>query len=497
LKLRLLPMSLAGRTILFLLVGFALIQLLGLLIHTLNQINLERIEEERSLATRAIIIYRHVALASPSERAVLLSHESLPDGGKISIEKSPPSDRATNELPLSARQIIRASMFAYGLPPGIHPRGLVLRWFGRPPKIVICFGLPDGRLAGLSMGRDEVPQGQPPGSQFAPDGQPPEPPPGGQPPGMGIGMDHSPADNWLIITSPLVPPAPWHSPGFATAFIVMTILGAIMISWAVRQLLIPVRTLAQAAERLGRDVTNAPPLPETGPSEIVIAAAAFNTMAARIRRFVEDRTFLLTAIGHDLRTPITRLKLRAEYMEDEEQRVKMLADLDEMEAMVAATLAFGRDVATTEPVARIDLAILLRTILDEAADGAPDLGEVLEFTGPAHFPIAARSLALKRVFVNLIGNALKYGDAARVTLHQPVRSLVQIDIDDNGPGIERESVEYVFEPFHRLETSRNRETGGSGLGLSIARNIVRAHGGDILLTNLPGKGLRASVTLPI
>ena len=168
---------------------------------------------------------------------------------------------------------------------------------------------------------------------------------------------------WLTITTPAERPAPWRSPGFATAFIVMTVLGAVMIVWAVRQLTAPVRTLADAAERLGRDVINAPNLPERGPSEIVTAALAFNTMASRIRRFVQDRTFLLTAIGHDLRTPITRLKLRAEYMEDDEQRMKMLADLDEMEAMVAATLAFGRDIATSEAVVRMDLAVLLRTIL--------------------------------------------------------------------------------------------------------------------------------------
>ena len=129
----------------------------------------------------------------------------------------------------------------------------------------------------------------------------------------------------------------------------MTVTAAGLTLWAVRRLTAPVRTLAAAAEALGRDV-NAPPLPEDGPSEVATAAAAFNTMAARIRRFVEDRTELLTAIGHDLRTPITRLKLRAEFVEDEEQRGKMLADLEELEAMVSATLAFGRDARTTEPV---------------------------------------------------------------------------------------------------------------------------------------------------
>ena len=151
----------------------------------------------------------------------------------------------------------------------------------------------------------------------------------------------------------------------------MTLAAAVLTIWAVRRLTAPVRTLAAAAEALGRDV-NAPPLPEDGPTEIATAAAAFNTMAGRIRRFVQDRTEMLTAIGHDLRTPITRLKLRAEFMEDDEQRRKMLADLEELEAMVSATLAFGRDATSAEPVAALDLPELLRTVLDEAGDARPE-----------------------------------------------------------------------------------------------------------------------------
>ena len=479
-KLSLLPRSLAGRTILILLFGFALIQLLGLLIHTLNQIKLERIEEDQEIATRAVIIYRHIALAAPEDRAALVAKEALPNGDTLTLSFLPPPPGGTFQLPLSARQIIRASIYAYGIPFNIRPRGLILRGTAIPARDIISFGLPDDLFLGLP------PPMLPPDGEIAPPGPPP------LPPGL-----MPPAASWLTLTSQLKPPRPWRSPGFATAFIVMTVLGAIMITWAVRQLLVPVRTLALAAERLGRDVVNAPALPETGPSEIVTAAAAFNTMAARIRRFVDDRTFLLTAIGHDLRTPITRLKLRAEYMEDDEQRTKMLADLDEMEAMVAATLTFGRDITTTEPVTRIDLASLLRTILDEAADGDPEHGDALGFTGPDHLTVAARPLGLKRALTNLVGNALKYGDAARISLRQPSKNLVQIDIEDNGPGIEQEYVESVFEPFRRLETSRNRETGGSGLGLSIARNIIRAHGGDILLQNIPAGGLKASVTLPV
>ncbi len=484
-RFSLLPRSLAGRTVLILLIGFALIQALGLGIHTINQIKLAHIEQEREIATQDVIIYRHIALAAPDSRATLLATEAVPRGDKITLDSAPPGDDVTFTLPLAARQIIRASIVGYGIPEFIHPRGLELRGIADPPRYVISFGLPDGRR---DNGPPALPPDLPPNANFA--NMPPPPPPDGVFPGPLQPV------SWLTITSPITPPEPWRSPGFASAFIVMSILGGAMIFWAVRQLLIPVKTLAEAAERLGRDVANAPALPETGPIEIVTAAIAFNTMASRIRRFVEDRTFMLTAIGHDLRTPITRLKLRAEYMDDDEQRLKMLADLDEMEAMVAATLAFGRDITASEPVTRIDLASLLRTILDEAGDGAPHHADALAYTGPDHLPINARPLSLKRAMTNLVGNALKYGDAARISLSQQTQT-VQIDIDDNGPGIHPHDSETVFEPFRRLETSRNRETGGSGLGLSIARNIIRAHGGDILLENLGAGGLRASVTLPI
>jgi signal transduction histidine kinase len=474
--------------ILLLLVGFAAIQLIGLLIHTVNLMKLERVEQEQDFAIRAVIIYRHLALAPPDQRAALLAKEPLPKGDTVALSDTPPVD-STIPMPGPAREAVRTSIIAYGIPPGIRPHGIVTRATLAPFTLIISFGMPPDLSFAL----------QPPPGSGGPDG-------GGTPPDLPPAALNSlmqpltamlPPSAWLTVTSPIPPPAPWRSPGFATAFLVMTVLGAIMITWAVRQLLLPVKTLAAAAERLGRDVTTAPPLPETGPIEIATAARAFNTMAARIRRFVEDRTFLITAMGHDLRTPITRLKLRAEYMEDDEQRAKMLADLDEMEAMVAATLAFGRDVTATEPPTRLDLASLIRTILDDAADGDPDHADTLAYAGPEHLAIAARPLALKRALTNLVTNALKYGGAARVTLTPPAKSVVRIFVDDDGPGIPAAEMANVFEPFHRLETSRNRETGGSGLGLSIARNILRAHGGDITLTNRESGGLRATITLPL
>jgi len=315
-----------------------------------------------------------------------------------------------------------------------------------------------------------------------------------------IGMQLPGRDGWVTITTRLPPPLPWHSRAFLAAFALMTVVAAVLTIWAVRRLTRPVRTLAAAAERLGRDV-NAPPLSEDGPTEIATAAAAFNTMAGRIRRFVEDRTFLLTAMGHDLRTPITRLKLRAEFIEDDEQRQKIMADLDEIEAMVAATLDFGRDATASELAAPIDLALLCQTVLDEAADVRPEAAPSLVYAGPAHYTARARIGALKRALGNLVNNAVAYGGSARLTLFPPkagaTGDVARIEIEDDGPGIPPADLDRVFQPFQRLEASRNRETGGTGLGLPIARDILRAHGGDLTLGNRPGGGVKAVITLPV
>jgi signal transduction histidine kinase len=298
---------------------------------------------------------------------------------------------------------------------------------------------------------------------------------------------------WLT----LPPPRPWHSETFLIAFMLMTGAALALILWATRRLVRPVSALAHAADRLGRDV-NAPPLPEVGPSEVVTAARAFNTMAERIRRFVGDRTQMLAAIGHDLRTPITRLRLRAEFLEDDEQRRKMLSDLDEMEAMVNATLAFARDDSATEPSVAVDLAALCRTVLDEAADARPELDpEAVSYQGPDRQPIRGRPIALKRALANLIANALNYAGTARVVMDPPSHGILTLRVEDEGEGIPEDALEAVFQPFRRLEVSRNRETGGTGLGLPIARNILRAHGGDVVLRNRPEGGLAAVVTLPI
>ena len=256
---------------------------------------------------------------------------------------------------------------------------------------------------------------------------------------------------------------------------------------------IAARSLSQfsaAADAVGRSV-DAPLLPESGPREVRLAATAFNRMQERLRRFVNDRTQMLAAISHDLRTPLTRLRLRAEFVDDDVQRSKMLGDIAEMEAMIAATLAFARDDAVREPRSPQDLDQLLDQLASDLCDGGYPVH--YEPTGPVE--VSCSPGGLRRALANLAENAVKYGGVARLSLERS-DDLVIILIDDDGPGIAPEMAEQVFQPFFRLEGSRNRDTGGVVLGLSVARTIIRGHGGDIQLINRPAGGLRVTVTLP-
>jgi signal transduction histidine kinase len=252
----------------------------------------------------------------------------------------------------------------------------------------------------------------------------------------------------------------------------------------------PLRSLAVAAEQLGRG-EQVTPLCECGPQDIRQTAEAFNRMQSRLRKFIEDRTRMLAALGHDLRTPITALRLRAEFIADATAREKLLVTLDEMQAMTEAALAFAREEATGEPRRTVDLAALLESLCDDLAD----LGWDVAFLGGARTPYRCRPEALRRAVRNLIENAVRYGERARVTLGHTSEG-VDILVEDDGPGIAEVDFERVFAPFIRLEGSRNRETGGVGLGLSIARAVVRGHGGDILLANRPAGGLCATIRLP-
>lgn len=270
----------------------------------------------------------------------------------------------------------------------------------------------------------------------------------------------------------------------------MTIAIALLSLWVVRRMTRPLRALARASDRLGRDVT-APPLEETGPVEIRQAVRAFNEMQQRLRRLVENRTRMLAAISHDLKTPITLLRLRAESIADEEEKRKTVATLEEMAAMIASTLAFAREDAEQEERRVVDLASLLASICDDLADA----GRPVAFGERPPLKYPCRPLALKRAVANVIDNAVKYGGNARVQLRE-IRDHLEIIVDDDGPGIPDDDLTDVFAPFYRREQSRCRETGGAGLGLSLARTVAHAHGGEIVLANRPGGGLRATLQLP-
>jgi len=259
---------------------------------------------------------------------------------------------------------------------------------------------------------------------------------------------------------------------------------------AVRWVTGPLSSLANAAERLGEDI-HRPPLPETGPLEARRAARAFNTMQQRLQRFINDRTRILTAMSHDLKTPITRLRLRTELLDDEALRAKFAKDLADMESMVTQTLDFMRDASATEPLQRVDVMALLESLQRDYQD----TGGTVEIEGRIAHPLDGRPLALRRCLTNLLDNAIRYGKRATLRAEEST-GRITIRVLDEGPGISETDLERAFEPFFRGEASRSRETGGTGLGLGIARNIARAHGGDLELKNRPQGGLEAILSLP-
>ncbi len=283
-------------------------------------------------------------------------------------------------------------------------------------------------------------------------------------------------------------PSMWSSQSYLSLGLTALALSIIAVFIA-RRIAQPLRQLGNAAEKLGRgeDVV---PLPERGPLDVRRTAEAFNRMQTRLRRFVEDRTRMLAAIGHDLRTPLTSLRLRAEFVSDEETREKLLSTVEEMQAMTEATLVFAREDATGEATRTVNFPALLESTCADLAD----LGWDVSFAEAEPMTYRCRPDALRRALRNLVENAVRYGGQARVGLSQATDGI-EITVDDAGPGIPDCDLDRVFQPFVRLEHSRNRETGGVGLGLSIARSIARAHGGDVVLANRAG-GLRALIRLP-
>ena len=463
--MRWLPKSLSGRLVLVLLGGLLLAQLLGAAILLRDRATALYQASGLAAAQRIAGIVRVFDTLTPQQRRLMLSAVSTADL-RVSLGESPVADDASDD--------------------GVHVA---------PLRAILRRALGDARALRVALLAP---------SAAAADAGPMAMPDGGPMMRMHMGvMGPMPFygasfqvqaqlqdGSWITLTQRL------PEETFAWPYKLLLTLAVLLVSvialtlLAVRWLTRPLGVLAAAADELGRDIRRAP-LAEQGPVEVRRAAAAFNTMQARLQTYLREREQMLAAVSHDLRTPITRLRLRAELIEDEALRAKFTRDLAEMESMTTAALDFLRGAHVTEPPQPVDVAALLESLQSDMEEA----GHAVQVHGQAAAPYPARPLALKRCLTNLIENAIKYGTSAEVRLEDDGREL-RITVADHGPGIPESELERVFEPFYRIEGSRNRDTGGVGLGLSVARDIVCTHGGELKLRNRPEGGLEAVLTLP-
>ncbi len=450
--MRLFPRSLFGRIVLILAGGFLAIQLITTAIAISDRNALVFRAGATQAATRIGDVVRAMTAASPAERTRIM-HAVSNDTLKVTYGKPAGSDAAAgeeSELMTTARDAL-----ALALPPGVGFRVIDARpvylnpdsWYARE------FGeRPGVRMYATVLLNDGV---------------------------------------WITVES--IDPAratQWVIRMFRNLAIVDGVM-VILCFFAVRLVTRPLSVLANAAEDLGRNIDR-PPLPERGANELVRASRALNVMQDRLKRYVDTRMKVLAAMSHDLKTPITRMRLRAEMLDDAHIKAKFIKDLDELQQMVSSTLDYMRGLAEGgEAVQPIDVTALISSLKEDAEEA----GHTVTISGDARSPVMGRAQALKRCLQNLIDNALAYGRRADITLRDEGGAL-NIAISDDGPGIPEDDIERVFEPFYRVEGSRNRNTGGSGLGLSIARNIAQAHGGSVRLRNLARGGLEATLRIP-
>ena len=272
--------------------------------------------------------------------------------------------------------------------------------------------------------------------------------------------------------------------------ILLVLLLVVVLYVAARNITRPLSDLSRAADSVGRHLHPAP-LEERGARELRDAARAFNTMQDRLRRYLDSRTRVLAAMSHDLKTPLTRMRLQVETLDDPSLQARIGRELDEMESMVREALSLFRGLDDGEPASAVDVDALLAQIRAEFSG----MGGEVSVSGHALQPLVGKPQALKRCLTNLVTNAIKFGTRADILVEDGAAEL-SIRVRDHGPGIPEDELERVFEPFYRLESSRNRDSGGTGLGLSIARDIAQAHGGSLVLGNLPTGGLEATLRLP-
>ena len=468
--MRLLPRSLFGRLVLILLGGLILAQIATAYINLAERDQLLYRAGGMRLTQQISDIVKLLDSLPPAERRRVVAVFNAPPLS-VSLDR-PPIAPGTASTGADFQQSMFTTVLRYALGDDtevrvVRPEGTPESFRPAPRAGPLEMPMMQGRGWGRGMG-----QGFSPGGTFFT---------------IQIALHDG---TWVTFDSYLSPQA--TSMPLRLALTLLILLGTVIVLSlvAVRWVTGPLSALATAAEKLGEDI-NRPPLPETGPSEAQRAARAFNTMQQRLSRFIADRTRIFTAMSHDLKTPITRLRLRSEMLDDEALRAKFAKDIEEMEAMVTQTLDFMRDANTEEAVQRVDAMALLESLQTDYQDS----GSRVEIEGSVAQPYPGRPLALRRCLTNLVDNAIRYGGRATIKVEDAADRLT-IRVLDDGPGIPEQQLEQAFEPFFRAEASRSRETGGTGLGLGIARNIARAHGGDLVLRNRPEGGLEAILSQP-
>jgi len=462
------PASLFGRLVGVLILGLVLAQGLSAWINWAERDRVLLQAAGLQPAQRVADIVRLLDSLDESERARIVSILNEPPL-VVTMGRPPlPQEAERNAGP-------HALMFSAMLRAALgDSRGLRVSTRGTPPQIEADHGPSTDHHAMMMGGTDAGA----PGHMFAPGGI------------LLVTQVQLNDGRWVTFDT-LLPRAAASLPGrllLTLGVVLATVLALSFI--AVRWLSRPLRTLAEAAEALGKNI-HRPPLPEDGPTEVRQAAQAFNTMQSRLARYIDDRTQVLAAMSHDLKTPLTRLRLRAELLDDDETRQRFEKDLGEMQAMVTDALSALRGLDGPAVSVPVDMMALLESL---QADNL-ELGRPVEVEGRADAPLAGDPARLRRCVANLVDNAVIYGHRARIRVEDSAKALT-LRIRDDGPGIPEAMLQRVFDPFFRLEASRSRDTGGNGLGLSIARNIARAAGGDLSLHNLAQGGLEALLVLP-
>ncbi len=459
------PRGLAGRLVMMLVAALALAQVgLILILHTQQDALVDSIVHGQAM-TQTVALARMLTLYPPEDgeriAAAFGSRESC-----VTIGSAPPSSEAPNPAERDLAAMLGQMLH------GVHA--------GEP------------RVSIEPLGREARPcpsAGRPP----APPGGSPvdRPPEGGRARVAAVAMSVPLADGRVAtLRSAIELPSGWNRVALLSFILSSLAVGAVAVV-AIRGQTASLRGLADASERFGRGEA-VPRLNEAGPAEVVAASRAFNTMQQRLSDFMRDRLRVLASISHDLRTPLTTLRLKAEFIDDEAVRDGIIATIDELTVICEATLAFTRAEAGHEPTMSTAIDGLVHAVGEEFRLAGADVTE----SALPSLLYPCRPVALKRALRNLVENAVRYGGGARLSLVVAGGAL-SILVEDDGPGLPPERIEDAFQPFVRLEPSRSIETGGIGLGLAIARTIVHGHGGTLVLENRPEGGLRAVIALPL